>query len=66
MMKSEMNIKFESENLKRKYPSKDGCRWQDNITCHTEIWFDGWTRLIGQKRKYKDVFRLAVELILPL
>ena len=41
MMKSEINIKFESENLKRRDPSKDGCRWQDNITCHTEIWFEG-------------------------
>jgi hypothetical protein len=40
-MKSEMNIKFESGNLKRRDPSKDGCRWQDNITCHTEIWSEG-------------------------
>jgi len=40
-MKSEMNIKFEPENLKRRDPSMDRCRWQDNITCHTEIWFEG-------------------------
>jgi hypothetical protein len=40
-MKSAMNTKFESENLKRRDPSKDGCRWQDNITCHTNILHEG-------------------------
>lgn len=36
-MKSERNIKFESENLKRRDPSKDRCRRQDSITCHRNM-----------------------------
>lgn len=45
MMKSEMNVKFESEKLKRRGLSIDGCRWKDSIICHTEIWYEGMDRI---------------------